>query len=268
MIPALALEQAVMDRILSLGTRDEDRKKVVEAALGAVEAETNKVDSEIETIRHRPTTVQTEIQNLMAALKVMGSAAVASVKDELVKLEEEKRQLRDRLRDHAKQAAPKTAAATAAAKRFIDTWSSMGELLMQATPEEQRTILQRYIEVVEITFDDPLGKIGKYVLRLFPEVRPLDATPSRNENGTPIPGGDGGSVLTEDRIVCQSESKARRRQSCEVLNPIDRQTFRQRARWPARCYLEGPQHHPNKTAAAGALLWDKPARVEGRDNRL
>ena len=133
-----------------------------------------------------------------------------SVKDELVKLEEEKRQLRDRLRDHAEQATPKTAAATAAAKRFIDTWSSMGELLKQATPEEQRTILQHYIEVVEITFDDPVGKIGKYVLRLFPEVRPLDATPSRNENGTPIPGGDGGSVLTEDRIVCQSESKAPR----------------------------------------------------------
>ena len=210
MIPALALEQAVMDRILSLGTKDEDREKVVEAALGNVEAEANKMDSEVETIRHRLTTVQTEIQNLVGALKAMGAGAVASVKDELVKLEGEKRQLRDRLRAHAEQAAPKTAAAAAAAKRFIDTWSSMGELLEQATPEEQRTILKHYIEVVEITFDDPDGKMGKYALRLFPEVRPLDSTPSRNGNGTPIPGGDGGPVLTEDRIVCQSEQKAPR----------------------------------------------------------
>jgi hypothetical protein len=100
---------------------------------------------------------------------------------------------RSQARDHAEQAAPKTAA-----KRFIDAWSSIGELLEQASPEEQRVIPQHYIEVVEITFDDPVGKTGKYVLRLFPEVRPLDATPSRNENGTPIPGGDGGSVLTED----------------------------------------------------------------------
>jgi predicted nuclease with TOPRIM domain len=92
-----------MDRIISLGTRDEDREKVVEAALGNIEAEANKMDSEVETIRHRLTTVQTEIQNLVGALKAMGSGAVASVKDELVKLEEEKRQLRERLRAHAEQ---------------------------------------------------------------------------------------------------------------------------------------------------------------------
>ena len=104
---------------------------------------------------------------------------------------------RDRLRAHAEQAEPKTAAA-AAAKRFIDTWNSMRGV------EERRTILKHYIEVVEISFDDPAGKIGKYALRLFPEVRPSDLSPSKNGNGTPI----GGSVLTEDRIVCQSEQKA------------------------------------------------------------
>ena len=178
--------------------------KVVDAALGDFEAEANKMDSEIEVIRHRLTTVQTEIQNLVAVLKQMGAGAIESVKDELTTLEAEKRQLRDRLDARAEQAAPKTTEAAGAAKRFIDTWSSVGELLKQATPEEQQTILRHYIEVVEISFDDPDGKMGKYAMRLFPEVRPLDTLPHRNGNGTP----KGGSVLTEDRIVCQLDQKA------------------------------------------------------------
>jgi site-specific DNA recombinase len=205
MIPAEALEQAVLNRILSLGTRDEDRDKVVQAAARAIEAEADKMDSEVGAVRHRLTTVQTQIQNLIGALKTLGAEAVGSVKDELAKLEEEKRQLRARLEAHAEQTAPAIAAANAA-KTFIDTWSSVGELLEQATPAERRTILQHYVEVVEISFDDPSGKLGRYALRLFPEVRPLDATPSRNENGTPV----GGSVLTGDRTVCQYDQKAPR----------------------------------------------------------
>jgi hypothetical protein len=105
---------------------------------------------------------------------------------------------------------PQTAKSAEVASRFIETWSSVGELLEQATDEERRTILQHYIEVIEIRFDDADGKMGKYKIRLFPEVRPLDPPPSRNENGTPSDSGKEGSVLTENRIVCQSERKAPR----------------------------------------------------------
>jgi len=97
MIPALGLEQAMMDRILSLGTMDEDREKVVDAALGDLEAEASKTDSEVEIVRHRLTTVQAEIQNLVEVLKRMGAGAISSVQEELAKLEAERRQLRDRL---------------------------------------------------------------------------------------------------------------------------------------------------------------------------
>jgi hypothetical protein len=118
--------------------------------------------------------------------------------------------LQERLQAHTEQAAPRTAEVAQIATRFIETWSSVGELLEQATEEERRTILQHYIEVVEISFDDADGKIGKYAIRLFPEVRPLDIPPSRNRNRTPIDGGNEGSVLTGSRIVCQSELKAPR----------------------------------------------------------
>jgi ElaB/YqjD/DUF883 family membrane-anchored ribosome-binding protein len=221
MIPAEALEQAVMDRIINLGTHDEDRGKVVKAAMAAVESETRKLDSDAEVIRHRLTTVQTEIANLLGVLKRLGAGAVASVQDELAKLEEERSQLQDRLQVHVEQSAPKAAGAAEAAEQFIRTWTSVGELLEQATPDERRVILQHYVEVVEITFDDPDGKMGKYALRLFPEVRPLDIPPSGNRNGTP----KGGSVLTEDRIVCQSDKKAPRVGPEHVTNSSGKTQF-------------------------------------------
>jgi hypothetical protein len=43
-------------------------------------------------------------------------------------------------------------------------------------------ILQHYIEVIQIEFDDADGKTGKYALRLFPEVRPLDSRPLKKKN--------------------------------------------------------------------------------------
>jgi hypothetical protein len=61
----------------------------------------------------------------------------------------EKRQLPARLQAHAEQTAPAAAAADAT-KTFIDTWNSVGELLEQATAEVRRSILQHYVEVVEI----------------------------------------------------------------------------------------------------------------------
>jgi site-specific DNA recombinase len=147
---------------------------------------------------------------------------MASVREELASLEEERSQLRERLQAHTEEAAPQAAEAAQAAKRFIETWSSVGELLEQATPEERRTILQHYIEVVEIRFSDAgvagddagrcdiNGKVGTYALRLFPEIRPLDVAPPRSENRTPASGGNQGSVLTEESIVYQSDSKAPR----------------------------------------------------------
>jgi site-specific DNA recombinase len=210
MIPAVALEQAVMERIISLGTRDTDRERVVKEALGDFGAEARKLGSEAEVIRHRLTAVQTEINNLVGVLKRMGQDVIASVRDELARLDEERSQLRERLQAHTEQAAPQAAEAAYAAKRFIETWSTVGELLEQATPEERRTILQHYVEVVEIRFNDSNGKMGSYALRLFPEVRPLDAPPSRNGNGAPVSGADGDPVLTEEANLCQFDSKAPR----------------------------------------------------------
>lgn len=92
----------------------------------------------------------------------------------------------------------------------METWKGLGDLLQQAKPDEQRIILQHYIEVCEIRFSSTEGKDGVYSLKLFPEVRPLDAPSLRDENRTPAIGIGGGPVLTEDQNLCQLGTKAPR----------------------------------------------------------
>jgi hypothetical protein len=106
--------------------------------------------------------------------------------------------------------APQVADAAAVATRFMETWNNVGELLEQATPEEQRTIRQHHIEVVEIHFDDDAGKMDSCALSLFLAVRSLDDTAQKSGNKTPNGGADGGSVLTEKAVLCQDESEAPR----------------------------------------------------------
>jgi hypothetical protein len=48
--------------------------------------------------------------------------------------------LRDQLQRLAQQKAP-AAEKTIAASKFVESWAGVGDLLRQATPDEQRTIL-------------------------------------------------------------------------------------------------------------------------------
>lgn len=78
----------------------------------------------------------------------------------------------------ANQEAP-LAASVLKAQKFAKTWQSVGELLRQATPDEQRIILQHYIEAVELKFDDQEGKVGRYVLKLSRRCSPWINLPLR-----------------------------------------------------------------------------------------
>lgn len=208
-IPAEALERAVMDRVVALGSQDQDREKIVREALRSIDEDVRSIGSEADGVRHRLTTVQTEIQNLVGVLKRVGEAGLVSVQEEIKKLEVERGQLRERLVQLANQEAP-LAASVLMAQKFAKTWQSVGELLRQATPDEQRIILQHYIEAVELKFDDQEGKVGRYVLKLFPEVQPLDQPPPENRNGPSTGGGGEGQLLTDLGSVRQSDKRAPR----------------------------------------------------------
>ncbi|MDD4787408.1 MAG: recombinase family protein [Pirellulales bacterium] len=139
-IPAEALETAVSERVVALGTLERDRECVVREALGEVDDSVRRLDAKAESVRRRLTTVQTELQNLVGVLKQIGGSGLASVQEEMAALEEERSLLRDQLQRLAQQKAP-AAEKTIAASKFVESWAGVGDLLRQATPDEQRTIL-------------------------------------------------------------------------------------------------------------------------------
>jgi site-specific DNA recombinase len=111
------------------------------------------------------------------------------------------------------------------ATTFVRNWSDVAELLDAATDEERLQLLRHYVEVVELHADDTEGRTGTYAMRLFPEVRPdhgfewAEVTPEpsaggsagpETTNGDATPKGGTADSLTDSRLVCISDGKARR----------------------------------------------------------
>ncbi len=142
----------------------------------------------VETVRRRLTAVQTEIRNLVEVLKQTGANGLASVQEELKRSEAERKQLREQLQQLTEQGAP-LANKTVAARHFLESWEGISDLLQQATLDEQRMILQHFVEVVEIGFDAAERKTGRCALRLFPEARPLDPSEGARNAERPLPKG-------------------------------------------------------------------------------
>ena len=84
----------------------------------------------------------------------------------------------------------------------METWPSVGQLLDEASPDELRVLLQHYLEVIELRPSPNDSRRGAYVLRLFPEVRPLDGPAGPKADGTSVARPDGGAVLAEAASVC------------------------------------------------------------------
>jgi len=147
-----------------------------------------------------------EIGRLVAVLKEMGTGSLESIRDELARLEHEKRELQDRLEELQEQKTPLDQV-MALAKKFIENWPGVGDLLKEATGEEQRIIIEQYVEVIQRTPTAPDGKSGTYVLRLFPE-----ATPDRDTGNGALPvqreSANGDPVLTESPPVREVSEKA------------------------------------------------------------
>jgi hypothetical protein len=215
-LPADALEHALLERLRELGTLVEARDRVVRRALECLDTESDKLKEEEEVIRRQIARVKADTGRLVEVLKTMGTRGIASVQDELDRLECEEKALRANLIDIQQRQEPVLRVGDEA-KKFVETWTNVGDLLEQVTPDERFLILQHYVEVLELRATDPKGKAGTYVLRLFPEVRPhrdpgdpdggapavLPQPPKPPEmpNGAATAPGNGPDLLTEDGLV-------------------------------------------------------------------
>ncbi len=212
-LPAEALENAITKRIQELAAHEPVRNRIVQEALIKTDEQTRQVDSEITGVRQRLGRIQVEIANLVSVLKTNGAVAMLSVQAELGRLEEEQLTLRGELERLNEQEVP-LAEVREATRRFMENWSGVGELLEQATREEQAVILQHYIEVIELKPADSNGKIGSYALKLFPEVSPPDAPGTRNKNTTdPDDSGNGGELTNSTKVRRVDEIAPRAKRS-------------------------------------------------------
>lgn len=209
-IPAEPLEEAVATRVVELGTNEDARRQIIAEALKLIDSNAQAAEKESPLVRNRLTGVKAEIGRLIAVLKELGTQALDSIREELARLELEKRDLQTRLDGLQQQKTPWDQM-MALAKRFIENWSGLGELLQHATGDEQRAILEQYVEVIQLRPMGNDGKSGTYVLRLFPEATPK----GDGAGGAPVmPGenGNGDPVLTESPLVREVSEKAPRAQ--------------------------------------------------------
>ncbi len=206
MIPAEALEEAVLDRVAKIGVNVGDRQKIVDAALREIDDEGRKLASRIDIARHRLTRVQAAIQNLLQVLKHLGKSGLASVRDELKQLEDERETLKAQIKELTEQESPLKRVSDAA-REFIENWQDIGEILAEAQPEEKRCILQHFIQSLVLRFVHAEEKRAEYSLALFPEVGPVHSG-GENENGTPTKNGDSPDVLTANAKLRHNGEKA------------------------------------------------------------
>ena len=154
-----------------------DRERIIEEAKRCLGEDGLRVESELTAARSRLTAVQREINNLLAVLKSMGEQGLATVRDEMEKLSGEKAQLQMRIEDLSERSRPAEALSNAG-KKFVESWGTIGELLEDADPAEQRQILRQYINRVELRSEGKRAKVGTYRLWLYP-----DATANENAEG-------------------------------------------------------------------------------------
>ena len=210
--PAEALEIAILERIRVLAAMEEARERIVQEALKVIAEESTRVRGEEEILRRQLAKVRGDIGQLVGVLKTLGATVLKSVQEELSRLEQEERGLDQQLQEVSERKNPLDQISSQA-RQFIETWKNVGQLLDQADAEEQRLILQHYVEVIELRATDSKGKVGTYALRLFPEVRPFtcQGDESKKAEGPAAQSPRGGSpLLTSDGQVLETVGKAPR----------------------------------------------------------
>lgn len=208
--PAEALEEAVLARVRQLSLHPELRQKIVGHALAKLGKESQRIASEMASVQQRQGRVQVEINNLLGVLKAKGAAAISLVNEELTRLEEEKSRLRSVLADLQEQQEPLTAEEEQA-RKLIDGWRGLPELLDDATPQERRVVLQHAIQVLELrAVEQSDRKKGTYAMSIFPEFGVPGKTLTPHESGT-VPGeSEEGVALTANPMVREVGGRAPR----------------------------------------------------------
>ena len=218
------MEEAVAARVAEIGTSDEARMQIITEALKLIDSNAHEAEKESEGVRHRLTTVKAEIGKLVAVLKNPGSQVFKSIRDEMTRLESEKRELETRLRELQERKTPLDQV-TALAKTFIQSWQGLRDLLLDITGDERRTLLEQFVEVIQMSPTANDAKKGTYVMRSFPEAVPVRRT-RNGANQEEAHGTGDDPVLSESSLVREVGEKAPRDGLKSITGFVDRGSIR------------------------------------------
>ena len=185
-LSAPAIDEAVVTRVLELAGDQQAQDRIISMAIGLADDDGRRTLAEIDNVQRRIGEVQTEINNLVRALKTMGEGAVTSVQDALKECEAEKEGLKETL-GKLNVERESLGKITEDAENFLQAWRRVRDMFHQANPATQRSMILHFVESLDWIPADPKGKSGTYRLTFFPEVMP-----DRGDQGNQ-PHDDGGN---------------------------------------------------------------------------
>lgn len=182
------MDQAVIQRIIDLAADEAGRDRITDAAIKMADDTVQQVEAEIENIRRRLATIQGEVNNLIQTIKSMGSQGLAIVQEGLQASETERQTLKARLAQ-LQDSSRYLRGMSDKSKRLMENWRHVGDVLKQATPNNQRAVVQHYIDEIKLDAGDAKGTTGTYEIKFSRRSLLAEAAPVAEEwsSQTPIP---------------------------------------------------------------------------------
>ena len=168
-VPAQAIDDAVVERIMTVAGDEQAQDQIVRMAVGMADEDVCRVRAEMDRVKERLSELQREIGNLVRVLKAMGEQGIESVQTGLRECEAERTQLIEKL-DALSLEEQSLVTVTGDAERFLASWRRIRDLFGEASPALKREIVQTFIEELVWTPADPKGKTGTHRLKFFPEI--------------------------------------------------------------------------------------------------
>lgn len=167
-VPAVAIEEAIVQRCIELSRDEKARDKIVDNAFKQADKDRLRLDKEIEIARGREGEIRKEINNLVGVLRSLGEDGLESVREDLKRLEAERGAMQTQIESLQAQQ-DELQPISDLQRRFIESWRGLGDLLKVAGPAERRKLLLHMIEVIEWKTSEESKRCGTYAIRFFPE---------------------------------------------------------------------------------------------------
>lgn len=165
-IPALPVENMVVDRLRQISADDETIQEIIRRANGALSQEQQKFAEEEKDIQKRAMDIQRNIDGLVNAIQSGGAAALRSVKQRLQELEDDQKLIEEQ-RANIEFSRKDIEARTLSGEVMVRAFRSLADILKAASPAELAGMFPLLIERIEWHEETDTPGVGHFRMALF-----------------------------------------------------------------------------------------------------